>query len=318
MYWETAENFSFLVLDEIQGYHWIKSQCSIHSVVVYFLSNGVLTESSLCILSEDLDHDVGFVYKVLNETMNYIKKDLNPSVKTIHYFSDGCAVQYKNCKHFINLCHHANDFSVDCVWNVFATSHGKSTCDGIGCTVKRLTAGTSLQCPVSSQILSAKWMFEFCQDSIHGIKFVYTPSGEIYQVRTVLTSRFSLARTIPVPVSATSIKMKRVADDNKFEIEFDFLGIKSPVDRIEVENIKMSQYLLCKYDDQYWIGIVLEIDQTASDVRVKFMHPQYPSSSFNWPSRDGVCWVPRSHIVTEIETPLLSSISARQYNVSRK
>ena len=73
----------------------------------------------------------------------------------------------------------------------FATSHGKSPCDGIGGTVKRLTARASLQHPVSSQILSAKQIFEFCQDSIHGIKFVYTHSGEIDQVRTELTSRFS-------------------------------------------------------------------------------------------------------------------------------
>ena len=66
--------------------------------------------------------------------------------------------------------------------------------------------------------------------------------------------------------------MKRVSDDNKFELEFDFFGNTSPVDRIEVENIEVPQYLLCKYDDRYWTGMVLEIDQTANDVRVKFMH----------------------------------------------
>ena len=53
------------------------------------------------------------------------------------------------------------------------------------------------------------------------------------------------------------------------------------------------------------------MDQTANDARVKFMHPQYPSYSLNWPSCD-VCWVPRTHIVTKIFN------SAQQYNVSRK
>ena len=45
-----AENFSFLVLDEIQGYHWNKSQCSLQPVVVYICSSDNLVESSLCIL----------------------------------------------------------------------------------------------------------------------------------------------------------------------------------------------------------------------------------------------------------------------------
>ena len=107
------------------------------------------------------------------------------------------------------------------MWNVFATSHGKLPRDGIGGTVKRLTARVSLQCPISSQILSNKTVFEFCQDSIHGKYFIYSK----------LTSRFFLARTIPgtrsyhqfVPTSTSSIKMKRVSDDNEFESEFNFL-----------------------------------------------------------------------------------------------
>ena len=119
-----ADNYFFLVQDEIQGYHWNKSQCSLHPVVVYIRSSDNRVESSLCILSEDLNHDVTFVYKVIKETVVFIKKELNPSVKTIHYFSDGCVALNKNCKNFVSLCHHLTD--IDCIWNFFATSHGKS------------------------------------------------------------------------------------------------------------------------------------------------------------------------------------------------
>jgi hypothetical protein len=65
--------------------------------------------------------------------------------KKILYFSDGCAGQYKNCKNFINLCHHKEDFGIEAEWNFFATSHGKGPCDGVGGTVKRLAAKASLQ-----------------------------------------------------------------------------------------------------------------------------------------------------------------------------
>ena len=161
-----AENYSYLVQDEIQGFHWNKSRCSLQPVVVYIRPSDNLVESSLCILSEDLNHDVVFVYKVIKETVDFIKKELNPYVKTIHYFSDGCTAQYKNCKHFVSLCHHLNDFSIDCMCNFFTTSHGKSPCDRIGGTVRRLTARASLQRPISSQIFSAKTMLRFCQGFI--------------------------------------------------------------------------------------------------------------------------------------------------------
>ena len=56
-------------------------------------------------------------------------------------------VQYY--KNMLNLCRHKDDFGIDATWVLFATSHGKSPCDGIGSTVKRLTARANLQRPYS-------------------------------------------------------------------------------------------------------------------------------------------------------------------------
>ena len=55
----------------------------------------------------------------------------------------------------------------------FVTSHGKSTFDGVGGTVKRLTARASLQRPFNDQVLSAQEMFTFCKDCIEGITFSF-------------------------------------------------------------------------------------------------------------------------------------------------
>jgi hypothetical protein len=54
----------------------------------------------------------------------------------VRYFSDGAVSQYKNCKKFLNLCYHEEDFGVKAEWHFFATSHGKSPCDSIGGTIK--------------------------------------------------------------------------------------------------------------------------------------------------------------------------------------
>ena len=73
--------------------------------------------------------------------------DLGSVLRKVFYFSDGAALQYKNRKNFINLCHHELDFGVPDEWHFSATSHGKGSCDGVGGSVKRLAARASLQRP---------------------------------------------------------------------------------------------------------------------------------------------------------------------------
>ena len=85
-------------------------------------------------MSEDNEHDTGFVYEVQTQIVNCLK-EYHPKISKILYFSDGCAAQYKNLKNLYNICLHKN-FDIDAEWTFFATSHGKSPCDGIGGTVK--------------------------------------------------------------------------------------------------------------------------------------------------------------------------------------
>lgn len=93
--------------------------------------------------------------KVLLERL----KAKHSSILKVHYFTDGCGGQYKNQYNFVNLCHHKMDFGLLAELNFFATSQGKSACDGIGGTVKRGTMRASLQRPVREQILTPKDMF---------------------------------------------------------------------------------------------------------------------------------------------------------------
>lgn len=47
-----AENYQFVVQDEVQGFHWTRLQCSIHQVVIYHKDNGELRNMSFCIMSD--------------------------------------------------------------------------------------------------------------------------------------------------------------------------------------------------------------------------------------------------------------------------
>ena len=135
-----AENYHFIVHDEVQGYHWNKYQCTLHPVVIYYKDQqNQLIHKSICVLSDNLDHDTSFVHELQRLVCNFILETL-PQIKHIEYWSDGCAGQYKNFKNLMNLCNHVNDFRFHAIWSFFATSHGKSPCDGIGGTVMRKIA----------------------------------------------------------------------------------------------------------------------------------------------------------------------------------
>ena len=76
----------------------------------------------------------------------------------------------------------------------FATSHGKSTCDGIGGTVKQITAQASLKRTMTGQILGVDNMFEFCETNIKNIQFIMVYKTEINEVLSSLQPRFTIAR----------------------------------------------------------------------------------------------------------------------------
>ena len=113
-----AENFSFIVQYEIQGYHWNNQQCSLHHIVLYYRKENEcdLVSTSICFISDDLKH-VNFVYKVMKDKIKYIRGNITEALSKVNCFSsDWCAGQYKNCKNcksFLNLCLHNSDFGVN-------------------------------------------------------------------------------------------------------------------------------------------------------------------------------------------------------------
>ena len=151
-----AENYSFVLQDAAQGFHWNNSQATIHPFVIYHRlplpgdDNTNLKSLSFVIISDCLTHDTIAVHRFQRKLIAHLKDHL-PFEKVI-YFSDGAASQYKNKKNFINLVYHEEDFGMPAEWHFFATSHGKGPCDGVGGTVKRLAARASLQRPYDDQL----------------------------------------------------------------------------------------------------------------------------------------------------------------------
>ena len=66
---------------------------------------------------------------------------------------------------------------MDAEWIFFATSHGKSPCDGVGGFVKHYVAKRSLQRPLYDQILSYQSVLDLCVREIPSMTFFWYKSG---------------------------------------------------------------------------------------------------------------------------------------------
>ena len=261
-------------------------------------------------------------YEVQSEFVKLLNKTI-PTITKFEYFSNRCAAQYKNFKNMLNLCRHKVDFGIEATWSFFSTSHGKSPCDSIGGTVKRLTARASLQRPYSEQILDVSLMLSFCQANIPGITFIHILKEIMEEVKAQLKERFTSGHTIPrtrgyhifSPVSTNVIAFKRTAEDDSFAGSFNIPG-EPEIKDMTIESIRLSEYVACIYDEKWWIGVVHEVGEVEQDVKINFSHPPGPSSSFQWPRRLDVCWVPIADIVCQIQAPITAT--GRIYKISEE
>ena len=81
------------------------------------------------------------------------------------------------------------------------------------------------------------------------------------------------------PINENVIGCKRVSSD-EFDLKYElFLDIH------KATKVATSNYALCIYDKCCWIGMVCDTDTENSDVKIKFMHPHFPSCSYHWPRR---------------------------------
>ena len=312
-----AENYSFVVQDAAQGMHWNNSQATIHPFVVYYHHADKEQHISFVVVSDCLQHDTVAVYLFQQELINYLKSALPFAISKIKYFSDGAASQYKNRKNFVNLCSHEADFGIKAEWHFSATSHGKGACDGVGGTVKRLAARASLQRPFDQQIMSPSQLYEWAKDNIPTTVLRYC-SVEDYEVaKKELEGRFRNSRTIPgtrklhafIPLSRHLIAAKLYSNSDDFKEE------KVVKDEGELELDGLSGYVTCVYESEWWLACVLSVDSDNAEVRLTFLHPHGPTSSYRYPVIPDILSVPVSDLLCRVSP---RTVTGRTYTITQK
>lgn len=133
-------------------------------------------------------------------------------------------------------------------WHFYATSHGKSACDGLGGTVKRLVTRASLQRPLHDQILTPLKMFDWAQSNILGMNFVFVTNQEYNDIQPKMESRYSKTVVLNgtrsfhcfIPVSEGVIKTKIFTSDEEHFFHR-VVKLKSQLETdVKLPNVKMT------------------------------------------------------------------------------
>jgi hypothetical protein len=200
-----------------------------------------------------------------------------PQLRKVYYFSNGANSKYYNCKTFFNLCHHEEDFHVAAKWNFFATSQGKSPCDGTGGTVKRLVVRASLQATERNHILTPDVLYKWAKVNITGIALLYITKKEIKAHIPRPTDRLQYAETLPgawshhkfVPIKNSELKIYLLSSyEEAMGTKVSVTGLTDVA--VQTSQLRPGKYVADAYNDWY-IGCIIAHNDEECDILVKFM-----------------------------------------------
>ena len=127
------ENYIRSSFEEVQSAYWNTSMVTLHTMVVYFRSEGIdRVQSVQCYfaVSDVLNHNAVSVYTILKKLISELKM-LVPDIRRIHYLTDSPTSQYRNKSIFRLISTHEEEFGVQARWNYLESGHGKGPLDGL-------------------------------------------------------------------------------------------------------------------------------------------------------------------------------------------
>ena len=99
----------------------------------YKTQSGELMYDNFCFVTDELDHNKFAAYHLKQKLISLLREKV-PNLQTIHFWSDGCAAQFKSKYCFKLLMEYPADLEI--TWSYFESHHGKGPVDGIGGRLK--------------------------------------------------------------------------------------------------------------------------------------------------------------------------------------
>ena len=70
-------------------------------------------------------------------------------------------------------------------------------------------------------------------------------------------------------------------------------------DEGELELDRLSGYVTCVYESEWWLACVLGVDSENAKVKLNFLHPYGPTSSYHYPAITYILSVPSSDLFSQ-------------------
>ena len=171
--------------------------------------------------------------------------------------------------------------------------------------------------PLDNQILSMEAIISYCSINLANIIFVNLLKKELDQLKNKMEKRWKLASTIKgicsfhyfMYLSTSRLGMKWISLDDTFSLEVDLQQPEHTC--LTLQHATAIQFLSAVYDEMWYIGMIKEADFLNSGFLLDFMNPNGLLSSFWWPEKCDIYWVPFQHILFMIEAPRLFSGSGQ-------
>lgn len=305
-----AENYSFVVKNEVQGYHWTNNQLTIHPFYVQWCDDGeTIKHKSYVILSDCLDHNAGAIECFRRKFVEKLKKDL-PNTTKVYYASDNTGAQYKNYKNFCNLMTHEKDYNIKIEYHFSVSYHGKDVCDAINAVVKK---SIRVACYRDDEtILTAKEAFDFCERKLAdkaNIDFLFITQVQVSDISAELEKRYANCKTIPgtrqfhsfIPISESKIECRLYSSSNVAKV-FDF-EIATPEVDTNFSGIKLGSYVAYMTPASYGLGLVKEVIEADREIRVDIMRRKGKGNSFQWPHVEAEAVISAHDILCGVAVP---------------
>ncbi len=67
------------------------------------------------------------------------------------------------------------------------------------------------------------------------------------------------------------------------------------------ENISIAGYCAVKYCEEWWHALIFENLRVSKEVKVSFLHPKGPSSTYFFPEFEDSCWLDAADVIMKVE-----------------
>lgn len=205
-----SENYTFIVQNAVQSFHWV-----IHPFVIYYKNGDEIDHTSVVVIAESTKHDIVAVYLFQKRQLEFMQQKFDAIEKTI-FFSDGAGGQYKNRKNLFNISEYKEKYGIDVEWHCFATSHGKSPCDGIGGTFKRNARRESLR-RTDNHILNSQDLFTWASNNDSSMVFIHCTEQDHEKTEDELIGKYNKVKRIDgtrqlhsfIPIAEGKLSVKK-------------------------------------------------------------------------------------------------------------